>query len=89
MGARCGDYGGEEPSLVDTHWPLSWYHGAQCRTTLHNVFHIGLNTALDTEFDTLLFFFYIVSVLGQDKGYTVNYNALPEGVIEEKARGNS
>ena len=30
-----------------------------------------------------------VSVLGQDEGYTVNYNPLPEGVPEGKARGNS
>ena len=31
----------------------------------------------------------IVSVLGRDKGYTVKYNPLPEGVPEGKARGNS
>ena len=29
-----------------------------------------------------------VSVLGQDEGYTVKYNPLPEGVPEGKARGN-
>ena len=32
---------------------------------------------------------YIVSVLGRDKGYAGNYNPLPEGVFEGKARGNS
>ena len=32
---------------------------------------------------------YTVSVLGRDKGYTVKYNPLPEGVPEGKARGNS
>ena len=32
---------------------------------------------------------YTVSVLGQDKGYTVKYNPLPEGVPEGEARGNS
>ena len=32
---------------------------------------------------------HIVSVLGRDKGYTVKYNPLPEGVPEGKARGNS
>ena len=30
-----------------------------------------------------------VSVLGRDKGYTVKYNPLPEGVPEGEARGNS
>ena len=29
----------------------------------------------------------IVSVLGRDKGYTVKYNPLPEGVPEGKAEG--
>ena len=29
---------------------------------------------------------YILSVLGQDKGYTVKYNPLPEGVPEEEAQ---
>ena len=28
-----------------------------------------------------------VSVLGQDEGYTVKYNPLPEGVPEGKAQG--
>ena len=32
---------------------------------------------------------HTVSVLGRDKGYTVKYNPLPEGVPEGKARGNS
>ena len=32
---------------------------------------------------------YIVSVLGRDKGYTVKYNPLLEGVPEGEARGNS
>ena len=31
----------------------------------------------------------VVTVLGQDKGYTVKYNPLPEGVPNAKARGNS
>ena len=31
----------------------------------------------------------IVSVLGQEKEYTVKYNPLSEGVPEGKARGNS
>ena len=30
---------------------------------------------------------HIVSVLGQDEGYTVKYNPLPEGVPEGAARG--
>ena len=30
-----------------------------------------------------------VSVLGPDKGYTVKYNPLPEGVPEGEAQGNS
>ena len=30
-----------------------------------------------------------VSVLGRDKGYTVKYNTLPEGVPEGEAQGNS
>ena len=54
MGARCGDYGGEEPSLGDTHWPLSCCHGVQCRTALHTGLHSALNNALDIEFPTLL-----------------------------------
>ena len=32
---------------------------------------------------------YTVSVLGRDKGYTVKYNPLLEGVPEGEARGNS
>ena len=32
---------------------------------------------------------YTVFVLGRDKGYTVKYNPLPEGVPEGKAQGNS
>ena len=32
---------------------------------------------------------YTVSVLGRDKGYTVKYIPLPEGVPEGEARGNS
>ena len=32
---------------------------------------------------------HIVSVLGQDKGYTVKYKSLPEGVPKGEARGNS
>ena len=32
---------------------------------------------------------YIVSVLGQEKGYTVKYTPPHEGVPEGKARGNS
>ena len=32
---------------------------------------------------------FTVFVLGQDKGYTVKYNPLPEGVPEGKTRGNS
>ena len=32
---------------------------------------------------------YLVSVLGQDEGYTVKYNPLPEGVPEGEAQGNS
>ena len=31
----------------------------------------------------------IVSVLGQDKEFTVKYKPLPEGVPKGKARGNS
>ena len=31
----------------------------------------------------------IISVLGRDKGYTVKYNPLPEGVPEGKAQENS
>ena len=38
--------------------------------------------AVDTQLNT-------VSVLGQDKGYTVKYNPLPEGVPEGEARWNS
>ena len=34
-------------------------------------------------------FNYIVSILGGDKGYTVKYNPLSEGVSEGKAQGNS
>ena len=30
---------------------------------------------------------YIVSVLGRDKGYTVTYNPLPEGVLEGTPEG--
>ena len=30
---------------------------------------------------------FIVSVLGRDKGYTVKYNPLPEGVPEGESRG--
>ena len=30
-----------------------------------------------------------VYLLGQDEGYTVKYNPLPEGVREGEARGNS
>ena len=33
--------------------------------------------------------FGTVSVLGWDKGYTVKYTPLPEGVPDGKARGNS
>ena len=32
---------------------------------------------------------FTVFVLGQDEGYTVKYNPLPEGVPEGEARGNS
>ena len=32
---------------------------------------------------------YTLSVLGRDKGYTIKYNPLPEGVPEGEARGNS
>ena len=32
---------------------------------------------------------YFVSVLGQDEGYTVKYNPLPEGVPEGEAQENS
>ena len=32
---------------------------------------------------------HIVSLLGQDEGYTVKYNPLPEGVPKGKAGGNS
>ena len=32
---------------------------------------------------------YTVYALGQDEGYTVKYNPLPEGVPEGEARGNS
>ena len=32
---------------------------------------------------------HIVSELGQDKGYTVKYNPLPEGVPEGEAQRNS
>ena len=32
---------------------------------------------------------YIESVLGQEGGYTVKYNPLPEGVPEGEAQGNS
>ena len=32
---------------------------------------------------------YTVSVLGQDEGYTVKHNPLPEGVPEGEAQGNS
>ena len=38
---------------------------------------------------TVLFNVRIVSVLGQDEGYTVKYNPLTEGVPEGKAQGNS
>ena len=31
----------------------------------------------------------ILSILGQDKGYTAKYNPLPERVLEGKAKGNS
>ena len=57
IGARCGDYWGEEPSLVDTHWPLSWCHGVQCHTALRTAQHIALNTALNIECIALLLFF--------------------------------
>ena len=30
-----------------------------------------------------------VSVLGRDKGYTIKYTPLPEGVPEGKSQGNS
>ena len=30
-----------------------------------------------------------VSVLGQDKGFPVKYNPLPEGIPKGEARGNS
>ena len=59
IGARCGDYGGEEPSLVDTHWSLSCYHGVQCRTILHTALYIALNTAVDIECIALLFIFIL------------------------------
>ena len=32
---------------------------------------------------------YFVSVLGPEKGYTIKYNPLPEGVPESNAQGNS
>ena len=35
--------------------------------------------------ETILLDVYIVSVLGRDKGYTVKYNPLPEGVDEGEA----
>ena len=31
---------------------------------------------------------HTVSILGRDEGYTVKYTPLPEGVPEDKARGN-
>ena len=33
--------------------------------------------------------YYTVSVLGRDKGYTVKYNPLPEGVSKGEAQGIS
>ena len=37
----------------------------------------------------LWWYWFIVSVLERDKGYTVKYNPMPEGVPVGKAQGNS
>ena len=61
---------------------------------LHNV-SLYYNLLHYTALAHLTFFthfprlYYIVSVLGRDKGYTVKYNPLPSGVPEGEAQGNS
>ena len=42
----------------------------------------------DNTMAHLRFKLNIVSGLGQDKGYTIKYNPLPEGFPESEARGN-
>ena len=62
---------------------------------LHNTLSIWLGVQLTQPISCKRCAVYIVqdlqfvSVLGRDKGYTVKYNPLPEGVPEGKARGNS
>ena len=50
--------------------------------------HIS-NTKIEAGTNKIRIIVNIVSVLGQEEGYTVKYTPPPEGVPEGEARGNS